>query len=184
MTKAKIIMIAAFLVTFAAGIAAGLTIVSFTRPHHSRSGIDEILRLTPEQREKMRVIWTEVRTHGRQDGEQRQALQKERDEAIRALLSEEQKAKYEGVLQDYSRKQAELRKERENLFQEAVKKTEKILTEDQRKKYEELRKSWRDRERRGPPGLPGGPMAPGSGPRPPRMEPPGHPEGPGEPGKE
>ena len=162
MTKAKVIMIVAFLVTFAAGVAAGLA-YGMTRQHpHDRSWLSSELNLTPEQRDKMSAIWTEVMHNSGEHGrERRQALQKQRDDAVRALLTEPQKAQYESVLQDYSKRAGELSKEREKLFQEAVERTKLILTDEQRKKYEELLKNRLERERH---------PAPPSGGKEPRIE--------------
>ena len=76
----------------------------------------------------MDEIWNAVMRDSRKvQSEQRQALQKQREEAVRALLSEEQKIKYDGVLKDYADKKAELDKAREKTFQEAVEKTKLIL---------------------------------------------------------
>jgi Spy/CpxP family protein refolding chaperone len=155
-TKAKAIMALAFLLSFAAGGAVGWIVGRAAPREPSGSRLARELGLTPEQSDKMRKIWTEVmQDSGRQFGERRQALQKQRDEAVRALLTEQQKPQYEEVTQDYTRKQAELSKEREKLFQTAVEKTKEILTPEQRVKYEELLKNrsgrgWRGRGGDGP----------------------------------
>ena len=65
-------------------------------------------------------------------------LQKEREDAVKALLTQEQAARYEEVRQEYARKSAALSQERRKVFQEAVERTKLLLTESQRKKYDEL----------------------------------------------
>ncbi|MGO8702765.1 MAG: Spy/CpxP family protein refolding chaperone [Candidatus Brocadiia bacterium] len=152
MTKARLmlILIAAFAVTMAAGFVVGYTIPSSTRRAPRRF---PDLKLTAEQTGKMDEIWNAVMRDSRKvQSEQRQALQKQREEAVRAMLTEEQKIKYEGVVKDYQAKMAELGKTREKTFQEAVEKTKLILNPEQRTKYEEWLKSWRDERRpSGPP---------------------------------
>ena len=143
-TKARLmlILIAAFAVTLAAGLAVGYAIRSYT--HRPPRRFPD-LKLTAEQTGKMDEIWNAVMRDARKlQSEQRQALQKQREEAVRALLTEEQKLKYDGVLKDYAGRMAELGKAREKTFQEAVEKTKLILNAEQRKKYEDWLKSWRD----------------------------------------
>ena len=144
MTKARLmlILIAAFAVTLAAGLVGGYAVRSYT---HRPARRFPDLKLTAEQTGKMDEIWNAVMRDARKlQSEQRQALQKQREEAVRALLTEEQKLKYDGVLKDYAGRMAELGKAREKTFQEAVEKTKLILNPEQQKKYEEWLKSWRD----------------------------------------
>ena len=106
--------------------------------------------MTAEQRAKMDEIWNAVMRDSRKlQSEQRQAFQKQREEAVRAILTEEQKVKYDAVLKDYADKMAELGKAREKAFQEAVEKTKLILNAEQQKKYEEWLKNWREDRRPG-----------------------------------
>ena len=124
MTKARLmlILIAAFTVTLVAGAAAGYAIRSFAHrpPRHFAGGPPRDpgappphnrfpdLKLTAEQDAKMDEIWSAVMRDSRKgQSDQRQALQKQREEAVRAILTEEQKIKYEGVLKDYASKIAE-----------------------------------------------------------------------------
>jgi Spy/CpxP family protein refolding chaperone len=166
MTKAKLILIIAFVVTLAAGVVVGFTIRSLPHrppmpfaggppPHNHFPD----LKLSAEQKAKMDEIWSAVMRDSREiQSKQRQAFQKQREEAVRAILTEEQKVKYDEVLKDYASKMAELGKAREKAFQEAVEKTKLILNAEQRKKYEEWLKSWH--EERHPGGPPPEPMEP------------------------
>ncbi len=146
------IVIASFVLAFAAGTTVGLLLGQSAQTPRRRSRLSRELDLTPAQREQMRKIWSEVMgSAGGQRRERRETLRKERDEAVQALLTEEQKARYEKVMQEYSRKLAELSEERRKRFQEAGERTKEILTDQQRKKYEELLESGRGRR-----GWPGG----------------------------
>jgi Spy/CpxP family protein refolding chaperone len=162
MTKAKLILIIAFVVALAAGVVVGFTIRSL--PHRPHNRFPD-LKLTAEQKTQMHEIWSAVmRNSLKLQDEQRQAFQKQRDKAIRAILTDEQKAKYDEALKhwDSESKKAELDKAlenaREKAFQEAVEKTKPILNAEQRKKYEEWLKS--RREERHPGGPPPQPMKP------------------------
>jgi Spy/CpxP family protein refolding chaperone len=165
MTKAKVILIIAFVVTLAAGVAAGFTLRSLTHhpprsfgdgPHDPgapprRSHFPD-LNLTAEQKAKMDEIWNAVRHNSRElQNEQRRTILKQREEAVRAIMTDEQKVKYDAALKDYAEKMAELGKARDKAFQEAREKTTQILTAEQSKKFEEWLKSWREERRPGGP---------------------------------
>ncbi len=135
MTKTKVIVLVSFLAAFAAGTAVGLLVGRSAQTPRQRSWLSRELGLTPEQRDQMREIWSEFM---RAAGGHRRALQEERDQAVQALFTEEQKAQYEELMQEYSRKLEELAQQRRELYQQAVERTKQILSEPQRKKYEEL----------------------------------------------
>ncbi len=149
MNRAKVIVGISFVVAFAAGAAAGMLAGWPAEQSREKSVLTKELDLTPQQKTQMRKIWSEVtRDSGRQLRKERQALQKERDESVRALLTKEQNAQYEAIMQDYSRKSTELAEGRKKQYREAVESTKKILTESQRGKYEELLKKRGERGRR------------------------------------
>ena len=173
MTKTKILLVAVFLVTFAAGaVASRLSWPSEHRPP-GPSFLTAELNLTTEQREQMHNIWEAMRGGERSQWEQRRTFGQERDAAIAALMTAEQKPQYEKVLQDYTRKVDEMSQDRKKAFDQAVEKTKQILTPEQAVKYEEMLKKMPERGGfRGPPGPPpwgergergerGGPPRPG-----------------------
>jgi hypothetical protein len=93
-----------------------------------------------------------------------QNLQKERDEAMVALLNDDQRVKFANISQDYANRFNALTKKRDGTFEEAVAKTKNMLDPDQRAKYEEILKT---HVRRGPPaGLPPPPGPPPGTPTP------------------
>ncbi|HRU06160.1 MAG TPA: periplasmic heavy metal sensor [Candidatus Brocadiia bacterium] len=159
------VVLGCFVAAFAAGVAAGVALFPPPAPPPPGSWLTHELDLTPEQRTQMRQIWSGVMGGGRgQRHVERQALEKERDEAIQALLTEEQKARYDEVMKSFSAKVAAQAEERKKAFDDAVESTKKILNEKQRAKYEEILKQRGGRGRRGPPGPPpddgGGPEPP------------------------
>jgi Spy/CpxP family protein refolding chaperone len=183
MSRTKVILVAAFLLAFAAGASLGLFASNPTvsqpppRPPGPRGGPESFfskeLNLTQEQRETMRKIWSEVRGPGGGPGgrdDRRAALSRERDQAVLSLLSEEQRGQYQAIQQDYTAKvdayQQERMKAFEKAFEDARKRTIEILTPEQAAKYEELMKRPSGRgPGGGPPPFPGGGGPPGPGPR-------------------
>jgi len=166
MTKIKAILVVSFLVTFAAGVATGLLIAHLPPRPRGPSWLESELNLTSQQREQMHNIWSEVMgaTMG-QRMEQGRALRQERDQAIVALLTDEQHPRYDAILKEYARKDGEMSEQRKQAFEEAIRRTKEILTPEQADKYDELMKKQRERGfgpphggHRGPP--PGPPTEP------------------------
>ena len=166
-TRVVILLIGLTLLGLCAGAAAGLLASRATAtsagtttsvppaPDHA-APLAEELALNPEQREQMRQIWEGVRQQAHEAYDDAQRLQKQRDDALVAMLSDEQKAQFEKISKDFADQFSDLEKKREQLFQDAVELTKKLLNEEQRRKYEQILKN------RVPPGhkMGGPPMAP------------------------
>jgi len=149
MTKTRIMIVVCFLLAFGAGVAVGILTGGSPRRPRRGSWITHELNLTPTQREEMRKIWSELMGDSRRgQREQRKRLEQERNEAVKALLSPEQKLQYEELMAKYARKTKELSAEREEALRQAVERTKELLTEPQRKKYDELLKKRGERGRR------------------------------------
>jgi len=137
-------VVVCFLVAFAAGVGVGLALRHRPAVPPVHSVLVRELNLTPEQGKKVLEIWSRARDALREQfHEQREAVAKQRDEAIRALLTKEQTPRYEQITADYQRKRDELGEQRKKLFRQAVEQTKEILTEDQRARYEEILEEWR-----------------------------------------
>jgi len=163
MTRTKAILVVAFLLAFAAGTSVGLFATKAPpaspppRPDRPNSFLERELNLTVEQKEQMKTIWSDVMAPGgRGQFDRRAALAQERDQAVVALLTEEQRSRYDAVLKDYADKVEALQQDRKRAFDEARERTKAILTPEQAEKYDQLMK--RPPER-GPGG--GGPSARG-----------------------
>lgn len=157
MNRITLALVAAFAVAFAAGGSVGMLVgpPGPDRIDRPRRGFElaEELGLSPEQREEMRRIWSDVMGRNwRQLHERRYALYRVRNEKIEALLTDEQREKYHQVLADHDRRMRQIEEERQRLIQQAVTRTKAILTPDQVQKYEEMRT--RRASRRGPGGRP------------------------------
>jgi Spy/CpxP family protein refolding chaperone len=156
-TRIEILLISLTVLALGAGLAAGLLAARLPTASSGTSGdtvtgvgsgatnqpaehgslIDE-LGLTAQQRDQMREIWEGTRGRVHQVFEDAQQLQKDRDDAIVALLNDEQKAKFERISKDYADRFGALQKKRDQAFEDAVEKTKSILNDVQRQKYEQI----------------------------------------------
>jgi Spy/CpxP family protein refolding chaperone len=163
MSRMHVLIISLFSVALGTGIVVGMGMNRAPMPHNDRSWLADQLGLKPEQSEQMKVIWEGVRGSGKPRNDSRMQYRKERDDALQALLTPDQKAAYAKAVDHYNAEIAELNKQQETEFQAAVEQTKTILNEQQRASYDELLK----KGFRGGPGGPGGPRGdrgPGHGP--------------------
>lgn len=146
MTKTSVTILLGFVLMFAAGAVIGMVKDKAVPPAspHNHSWLADQLQLTDQQREQMKEIWQSAmpHQHGDQAMEKRRTLQKERDDAIRAMLNSDQQAKFDAIEQKYEQSIADLQKNRAKAVQDAVERTKLILNDQQRQKYDELRKHW------------------------------------------
>jgi Spy/CpxP family protein refolding chaperone len=166
----KLIVVTGFMIAFAAGMVIGVGMrqpiqpgahvaeAPTTRPRDPGSYLRSQLGLTPEQQTKMKEIWSATVGPDRGDSDElRRQYRKDRDDALAALLSTEQKEQFEQINKTYADRISSIDKERRSAFQQAVEQTKAILTPEQREKYEEILKrmerdrgsSSRDHNRRG-----------------------------------
>lgn len=160
MTRLAVLL--GFAVSFSAGLMVGLVSERGpTRPHDKpprdrSSWLAEQLKLTPEQVRQMQEIWSETaRRGGREQGERRQHLRRQRDEAIAALVPEARRPDYERILNEFAAANEAIENEWRGSFDRAVARTKEILTPEQRERYEQLlsRQGW-DGSGPGPRGRP------------------------------
>ena len=163
--RIEILLIVVAVLAMSAGVVAGVlasrlpgtnqatgTTTSTAPPASFERTLADELNLRNDQREAMREIWEGVRGKVHKSFEDAQSLQKERDEAMVALLNDEQRQKFAKISQDYANRFDKLTKQRDRTFDEAVEQTKTILDATQRAKYEEILKS---HVRKGPPqGIP------------------------------
>lgn len=142
MTRTRAFVILSFVLMFAAGGALGMLISRHGHSSQARSRLAKELNLSADQDAQMRKVWTESMNSRQRDRERQDVLVQDRDQAILALLDGAQRAKYEGILQDYSRKTSDLDQERRKAFEQSVK---KLLTAEQAVKYDDWMKKQGDR---------------------------------------
>jgi Spy/CpxP family protein refolding chaperone len=146
---ARVIFLLCFLCAFGAGIFAGVLWERRAKP--PPDGWLSDLNLSAEQREKIGAIWTDpLRATNRQARrEKREAAQKERDDALRALVIGEQKQRYEDILGAYQKRLEEIAQEARKANDEAYQRTKLLLTESQRALYDEVRRKREEAHGRG-----------------------------------
>ncbi len=136
MKKARLLLTLSLVLTFAAGVALGCLLErghrSSHRPGGPRSWLARELDLTPEQEQQMRAIWSELRPPS---GEGWGALREEREQAVRALLTEEQELQYDQILAEHERRRAALDDEARAAERQAV---GALLTEEQKPQYDQI----------------------------------------------
>ncbi|MCD6417137.1 MAG: hypothetical protein J7M08_10655 [Planctomycetes bacterium] len=149
MTKTKVLIVLSLAVAFGAGLALG-RLTAQIAPHRSRrSWLDRELNLTPEQREQMKAIWSEVMGRLRESlPTWRGQFDDEQREAVRQILTEEQKERYEQIIEEQKQKREARSEQRRQAFQEAIERTKQILTPQQRDKYERLMGNMQERRGR------------------------------------
>ncbi len=149
MRKVHVIISVTFVLALFAGAMVGALSARLPESHEARSWMTDQLDLSPEQREQMRAIWSELSKNRPRESESRRAVEKQRTDEIVALLSPEQKAKYDAINQSFSQKLQDLSKQREQALADAQEKTRQILSPQQWAKYEQLMQKRRENSRRG-----------------------------------
>ncbi len=141
-SKQILLTVFLFVVALGSGVIVGWNIPRAAPPGgRDRSGLATELKLTPEQQKKMGEIWQDVVRRGgsrQQHWDARRQASKDRDDAIVALFTPEQKTAYDRIMQKYNQQMADMNRESEASFQKAVEQTKAILNPEQRKKYEEI----------------------------------------------
>lgn len=138
------LMLAVFIAALGAGVAGGMLLSRATTAAQGASApgehspLSDELKLSAEQRDRMRAIWEQARDKGRSYFEEAQSLQRGRDEALIGLLSDQQKAQYEVRARQYADQFADLAARRDAGFAQAVEQTRAILDSEQRLKYEHI----------------------------------------------
>lgn len=149
-TRVKILVVGLTVLGISAGVVTGMLVsrlpavssAAHPLPPMPPGGVPaplvEELQLTPDQQDKMRAIWEGTRDQVHDCFDEAERLQKERDEAIAAIMTPEQKAQFEKIAKTYADRYSGLERKREETFEKAVQETRKLLTEEQRKKYDAI----------------------------------------------
>lgn len=159
--RIETVLVGVTILALGAGIAAGMLASRLpwraarvpTPSTHPVRGtpLAEALQLTPQQAEQMRAIWESARRDVHATFEDAQRLQSDRDDALTAILNDEQRRAFAKISEDYAARFAALSEKRDATFQEAVNATNELLDESQRRRYDQILK-----DHVGPGGLPRG----------------------------
>lgn len=149
--RTEILMIVVALLALGAGVAGGLLAARLPQANAATTGealstpggpdrtpLTDELELSADQRAEMRTIWESVRNDVHTTFERARDIENKREAALVALLTDEQKLRFEKLAQDYATQFDALSAEREKLFESAVERTKKLLNDSQRAKYEKI----------------------------------------------
>jgi hypothetical protein len=148
-TRLMTLFVIAFVLALGAGLSGGLLLARLpaaasggdAEPVATNGGsgsLADVLRLSPDQRDRMRAIWEGTRAAAQGYLDDGQRLQRDRDDALVALLTDAQKEQYEKITRDYADRFAAVTRKREVAFREAVDRTRAILNDAQRRQYDQL----------------------------------------------
>lgn len=144
----------AFVLALGAGLSGGLLLARLPggasgvtadepapAPGSGSGSLADVLHLTADQRDRMRTIWEGTRLTAQGYFDEGQRLQREREDALIALLTDAQKEQYEKITRDYADRFAAVTRKREAAFREAVERTRAILNDAQRRQYDQILRS-------------------------------------------
>jgi hypothetical protein len=113
------------------------------------SWLADQLDLSQDQRQKMDAIWADTRKELGETMKGRRDLDKQREEAIVALLTPAQKTDYDRINQDFRRKREDLDQKRQAMIHEAETRSRALLNAEQAKAWDSVNQRWRERHQRG-----------------------------------
>ena len=151
-TRLMTLFVIAFVLALGAGLSGGLLLARLPAAaggngdgepvvSNGPASLADVLHLSPDQRDRMRTIWEGTRASAQGYFDEGQRLQRDRDDALVALLTDAQKEQYEKITRDYADRFAAVTRKREQAFREAVERTRAILTDAQRRQYDQLLRS-------------------------------------------
>jgi Na+-transporting NADH:ubiquinone oxidoreductase subunit NqrC len=140
MQSAKLVLPVVFLLTLCSGVVAGVLVSRLptdknSSPARNSTELQAALGLTPDQQEKMKSIWEGTRATVDDCVTKARDIQREQDEALSSLLTEDQKAKFKKIQSDFRHRSEDLKKTEEQAIHQAVQQTDQLLDESQRKQY-------------------------------------------------
>jgi Spy/CpxP family protein refolding chaperone len=135
--KATIVLLIAYALALAAGTTSGVLAQRLWSPA-TVPPLAEQLRLTPSQADTMRKLWEGVSNTADDCYNQAQTIERQRDQALVDLLTDEQKVKFAAVDKGYAKQFADLTARRQAAFQDALTKTKAMLNPEQRAEYEKI----------------------------------------------
>ena len=145
MINSKLFIFLVFSIALGAGVTAGRLWERCQARGSCEKGpafIAKELSLTDDQDVKMHAIWSKVMESHAQHRPRREAILKEKDDAIANVLSAEQQAKFKSIVQEYDRKQGDIeqdrRTKRDALQKERDEAISGIMAGDQKARFTDL----------------------------------------------
>jgi hypothetical protein len=141
----QVFLIAAVLVLCAGVVVGRLSARLAVEPPpppagHSPSWLQDQLALSGDQRQQMDAIWAEVKQEMGTDRDRRREFDRERDEAIQNLLSDQQKLIYQEIYNEYHTKRQQMENTRDALIKNAEERSRAMLSDSQKVRWDQLSK--------------------------------------------
>ena len=147
MRRAGWIFIFVCVLMLSAGFVLGYLWAQRSRPAPVRPDWMAQLKLTPVQHQQFDAIWNPVHKKNEEVRDRRHQLGQERDQALRNLLSDAQKADFDKIEQDYQGRTGALDQEREKMIQDANQRSRALLTAEQKTTWDVLSKQQHEHHR-------------------------------------
>lgn len=173
MRMTKFALVLAFLVVMAAGAVVGMAVdrsmlraqAPQVEPPRTRPAFPQFPKISPEQKAKIDEIWAAVDALRYQRFSARHELDVKRAQEIQALLTPDQKEKYEGIQTSYRQDVQKLEQNLQDAVKKAEEQTRAVLNDEQRAQYDKWRAAMSNRHgpNRNGPGRNGGPGGGGRG---------------------
>ena len=143
-SRSNTILIATFVLVMSAGVVVGrlwTRLPAVSAGHdHSPSWLADQMNLSTEQRQQMDAIWSDTKQEIHATFDRQHELDRQRDAAVLALLTPQQKTAYDKIKADHTAGRAELDKQRESLVHEANDRSKALLSDDQKSRWDALSK--------------------------------------------
>ena len=139
----RFIIVIAFVLALAGGVAAGMLGVRMSSHQVPAStsaapALAAQLQLTGDQQQQIRTIWEHVQQVASESTEEAKSLDRTRQNKLLELLTDEQKERFKPIDQEYRNGYVALMARRERVMGDAIEQTRQLLTDSQRKKYDAL----------------------------------------------
>ena len=164
-SRTRFIFILTVVLVLSAGVVVGrlwakLPTVAPRTSGGGPSWVADELQLNSQQRQQMDAVWADTRQKIGKTFEQRHNLEKQRDAAVQNLLTTEQKASYESIMNTFRSQRSDLDQQRDKLIHSAEERSRALLDETQKTRFDELTRQMHNRHHHGP----GGDSSPTSSP--------------------
>jgi hypothetical protein len=136
----KLAILFGFGLMFFAGLTVGRWNKAAAPAHENRPWLSQQLNLSKLQEQQMKKIWSEAAS-AQSAARQLHDADRQRDEAVRSMLSDDQRAQLESIIQEHDARIGTVQKDREKAIRDAEDRTRTILSDEQRKKFDEISKA-------------------------------------------
>ncbi|HWE02284.1 MAG TPA: hypothetical protein VG326_07705 [Tepidisphaeraceae bacterium] len=135
-----LVVVLMFALALGAGMVAGKLSARapLAAPTVETGTLSDELKLSADQQRQMQRIWEQMQAVSQRCVEDARKVQREQDQALEAMLTPEQLAKWSKITTQSASDVSVLDAKRKEALDTAIKRTNALLDESQRKKYNQL----------------------------------------------